>query len=133
MRIVLPITDGQIPNHFGRAARFLLAEIEAGAVVRTSEHENPGHGPGGPPPLFVVGLGPDEVVAWGMPPHARERLEAAGVRVIVGARGDARGALAAHLAGTLRLTDERLDGGGCCHDEEPHEHPQPPRRLLPVQ
>lgn len=114
MRIVLPITDGQIPNHFGRAARFLLAEIEAGAVVRTSEHENPGHGPGGPPPLFVVGLRPDEVVAWGMPPHAR-------------------GALAAHLAGTLRLTDEGLDGGGCCHDEEPHEHPQPPRRLLPVQ
>jgi predicted Fe-Mo cluster-binding NifX family protein len=119
MRVAIPVTDGRIPNHFGHCAAFLIADVEGGTVKAEALVPNPGHGPGGPPPVFVIGQGVAHVLAWGMPPHAQGMLEAAGVKVQLGVTGEPGAALRSFLAGTLRLTDEALDaGGGCgCHGQ----------------
>jgi predicted Fe-Mo cluster-binding NifX family protein len=126
MRVAIPVTNGRIPNHLGHCASFLVCDVEAGVVVKESELPNPGHGPGGPPPMFLVRLGVDQVIAWGIPPHGHGILREHGVKVQLGATGDPRAAVRAFLAGTLELTTDGLDaGGGCEHsalDDHDHDH-----------
>ena len=121
MRIAIPVSDGQIPNHLGHCKTFLFADVEDGKVTNEVELPNPGHGPGGPPPAFVASQGADQVLAWGMPPHAQGLFAQAGIKVLLGATGEPRKALRDFLAGTLTLTREALDaGGGCGHSEHDH-------------
>lgn len=116
-RIAIPVLDGQVSPHIGRSQTFLIADVTDGQVVNTAELPNPGHGPGGPPPLFLAKLGVKRVVAWGIPEHARDMLTHLGVEVTLGARGEAKQVLEAYLNGTLELTTEDLEGGagGCSH------------------
>lgn len=123
MRIAIPVTDGQIPNHLGHCQTFLFVEVENGKVKAEQELPNPGHGPGGPPPLFVASQKVDQVLAWGMPPHAQGMFAEAGIKVQLGATGEARQAVRDFLAGTLKLSTEALDaGGGCGHSGHDHDH-----------
>jgi predicted Fe-Mo cluster-binding NifX family protein len=114
MRVAIPVTAGQIPNHFGHCESFLVAEIAAGAVTAQRLLPNPRHGPGGPPPAFVASQGVTQVLAWGIPPHAAEALRGRGITVLLGVTGDPEAALRAFLSGTLSLTTEGLDAGGGC-------------------
>lgn len=119
MRIAVPVTDGRIAQHPGHCERFLVADVEKGAVVAEQELSNPGHGPGGPPPLFLATRGVSQLLAWGLPEPAREKFQSFGIAVRLGATGDPREALQAHLAGTLSCVTEGLDGGGECGHSEP--------------
>jgi ATP-binding protein involved in chromosome partitioning len=123
MRIAVPVTAGRIPNHLGHCERFLLVDVEGGKVGAQREVDNPGHGPGGPPPAFLVRQRVDQVLAWGMPPHAQGLFAQAGVRVLLGATGDPKEAVRAFLAGTLALTTEALDAGGGCEHGAHDDHP----------
>jgi predicted Fe-Mo cluster-binding NifX family protein len=130
MRIAVPVTAGQIPNHFGHCESFLVAEVAAGTITSQRLLPNPRHGPGGPPPAFVASQGVTQVLAWGIPPHAAEALRGRGIAVQLGVTGAPDAALAAFLAGTLSLTTEGLDAGGGCgghgHDQASgggHHHP----------
>ncbi|HLA76052.1 MAG TPA: NifB/NifX family molybdenum-iron cluster-binding protein [Vicinamibacteria bacterium] len=114
MRIAIPVTAGQIPNHLGHCETFLIADVEDGRITREVELANPGHGPGGPPPVFVAEQGVTHVLAWGMPPHAQGLFTQAGIKIQLGATGPARAALRAYLDSTLRPTNEGLDAGGSC-------------------
>ncbi len=114
MRIAIPVTAGQIPNHLGHCETFLIADVEDGRITREVEMPNPGHGPGGPPPVFVAEQGVTQVLAWGMPPHALGLFAQAGIRVQLGVTGSARAALRSFLDSTLVLTDQDLDAGGSC-------------------
>jgi len=114
MRIAIPVTNGQVANHLGACQKFLIADVEGGQVTGQTEVPNPGHGPGGPPPVFVKNQGVDQVVAWGMPAHAQGMFAQMGVKLILGATGDPHQVLNDFLAGTLKLTTEGLDGGGQC-------------------
>ena len=124
MRIAIPVTKGQIANHLGHCQHFLIADIEGGAVSREQELPSPGHGPGGPAPMFLAGQQVTQVVAWGMPPHAVGIFRQLGIPVQLGATGEPRKALQDFLAGTLQLTSERLDGGGGCNPDhgDGHDH-----------
>lgn len=116
MRIAIPVTNGQVANHLGQCKQFLIVDIEGTNVVQTAELPNPGHGPGGPPPDFLAKLGVNQVIAWGMPPHAASMFQQMGVKVQLGATGEPQQVLSDFLAGTLKLTTEGLDaGGGCNH------------------
>lgn len=120
-RIAIPISDGLVANHLGAAQKFLIADVEDGKVIREEEVANPGHGPGGPPPIFLMNQGVTQVVAWGMPNHARGMFAQGGVKVQLGATGEPRQVLRDFLNGTLKLTTEGLDGGGhCAHDHHHH-------------
>jgi len=116
-RIAIPVLDGQVSPHIGRSQTFFIADVEDGKVVNSAELPNPGHGPGGPPPLFIAKLGVKQVLAWGVPEHARDMFEHLGVKVTLGAKGEPKQVLEAYLNGTLELTREGLDGGpgGCDH------------------
>jgi len=120
MRIAVPVTQGRIPNHLGRCEAFLIADVEGRQVVREQLLPNPGHGPGGPPPAFVAQQGVEQVLAWGMPPHAQGMFAQMGIRVQLGATGEAGQALRGFLAGTLAYTSDGLDAGGSC-GASPHE------------
>ncbi|MEW8977034.1 MAG: NifB/NifX family molybdenum-iron cluster-binding protein [Symbiobacterium sp.] len=116
MRIAIPLAGDQVAPHVGHCPRYLIADVEDGKVARTEEVTNPGHGPGGPPPVFLADQGVDLVLAWGIPEHAREMFRRRGVEFIVGCNGSARQVLQDYLAGTLKLTDEGLFGDGSkCH------------------
>lgn len=116
MRIAIPVLDGQIAPHIGHSKTFLIAEVADGKVVSTTELPNPGHGPGGPPPIFIANQEVDQVLAWGAPEHVREILGRKGVAITLGCKGEPLQVLEAYLNGTLELTDEGLDGGPCnCH------------------
>ncbi|MHB8872050.1 MAG: NifB/NifX family molybdenum-iron cluster-binding protein [Myxococcaceae bacterium] len=123
MRIAIPVTDGQIPNHLGHCKSFLFVEVKDGKIESEQELPNPGHGPGGPPPAFVAGQGVQQVLAWGMPPHAQGMFAEMGIKVQLGATGEARQAVRDFLAGTLKTTDQALDAGGSCgHSGHDHDH-----------
>jgi len=122
MRIAIPLAQGQVAPHVGHCKSYMIANVEDGKVVKKEEVANPGHGPGGPPPVFIANLGVKLVLAWGIPEHAREMFKRGGVDYIVGCNGDADQVLADFLAGTLKLTDEGLEGDGssCGHDHHHH-------------
>jgi predicted Fe-Mo cluster-binding NifX family protein len=128
MRVAIPVTAGQIPNHFGHCESFLIADVAAGAVTSERLLPNPRHGPGGPPPAFVASQGVTQVLAWGIPPHAAEALRGRGIAIQLGVTGDAAAALRAFLGGSLALTTEGLDAGGGCgghghqHGDGHHHH-----------
>ncbi|MGE5675719.1 MAG: NifB/NifX family molybdenum-iron cluster-binding protein [Mycobacterium leprae] len=123
MRIAIPVTSGQVANHLGACQKFLIADVEEQKVVTEAELPNPGHGPGGPPPVFLARLGVNQVVAWGMPAHAQGMFAQMGIKVQLGATGEPRQVLQDFLNGTLKLTTEGLDGGGsCAHDDHDHGH-----------
>ena len=116
MRIAIPLADGNVAPHVGHCRTYLIADVEDGKVVRTQEVATPGHGPGGPPPIFLANQGVNLVLAWGIPQHARGLFRQEGVEFIAGCTGEARQVLQDYLAGTLKLTDEGLEGdGSCCH------------------
>jgi len=114
MRIAIPVSNGSVANHLGMCEKFVIADVEGGKVVSQTEVENPGHGPGGPPPVFVARLRVNQVVAWGMPAHAQGMFAQMGIPVVLGATGDPQKVLNDFLAGTLTLTTEGLDAGGSC-------------------
>ncbi|MFO7274183.1 MAG: NifB/NifX family molybdenum-iron cluster-binding protein [Bacillota bacterium] len=116
MRIAIPLADGHVAPHVGHCKSYLIADVEDGKVVATCEVANPGHGPGGPPPLFLANQGVNLVLAWGIPQHARDMFRRLGLDFVVGCTGEASQVLQDYLAGTLKLTDEGLEGdGSCCH------------------
>ncbi|HYF76567.1 MAG TPA: NifB/NifX family molybdenum-iron cluster-binding protein [Symbiobacteriaceae bacterium] len=114
MRIAIPVENGKVAPHLGHCEKFLVVDVEEGKVTNQAELPNPGHGPGGPPPVFVAKLGVNQVVAWGMPPHAQGMFAQMGINVILGATGDPHQVLNDYLAGNLKLTTEGLDAGGSC-------------------
>jgi predicted Fe-Mo cluster-binding NifX family protein len=122
MRIAIPVTDGRIANHPGHCETFLVCDVKDGQVSSEVELPNPGHGPGGPPPLFLAREHVSALLAWGLPAPARSKFAALGITVHLGATGEPRQALRQHLAGTLVATSEGLDGGGGCGDEHEHGH-----------
>ncbi len=114
-RIAIPVTDGKVANHLGACRTFLITDVDDnGEIKEQMEVPNPGHGPGGPPPVFLANLGVKQVVAWGMPEHARGMFAQLGVKVQLGATGEPQKVLRDFLNGTLELTTEGLDGGGKC-------------------
>lgn len=117
MRIAIPVSEGKVAPHLGHCHTFLIADVENGKVTNQVEVENPGHGPGGPPPVFVAKCGVKQVLAWGMPPHATGMFQQMGIKVQLGCTGDPQKVLEGFLTGSLELTSEGLDAGGSCsHD-----------------
>ena len=130
MRIAVPVTRGEIAQHPGHCEVFLVAEVKDGAIIEERELANPGHGPLGPPPLFLANEGVTRLLAWGLPEHAREKFAMLGIQVQLGATGEPHQTLRAHLAGTLQYVKDGLDGGEAC---EGHEHIlEPPGKVVDV-
>ena len=96
--------DGQVGGGWGRAPRVAVAEVTDGAVVRWTEHDvawDRLHDEGGEGShharivRFLREQGVEVVVTGHMGPPMQHTMGRLGVRVVLGASGDARAAAVA--------------------------------------
>jgi predicted Fe-Mo cluster-binding NifX family protein len=105
MVVCVPVTDdGQVGGGWGRANRVAVAEVAGGRIVswqelevgwdRLHDEETEG-GHHARIARFLAELSVDEVVAGHMGPPMQQMLGRMGLRVRLGASGDARAAVTA--------------------------------------
>jgi predicted Fe-Mo cluster-binding NifX family protein len=99
-----PTLDSPVDLRFGRAAMFLLVDTETGAVAAhdNAQNLNAAQGAGIQSAETVSRLGAEIVLTGHCGPKAFRALQAAGIRVVVGARGTARETVAQFAKGLLK-------------------------------
>ncbi|NMD18288.1 MAG: dinitrogenase iron-molybdenum cofactor, partial [Synergistaceae bacterium] len=88
MKIAIALEDGHVSLHFGHAPVFRVFETDGNKILGHQDHPNPGHAPG-VIPRWLSGMAVDVIIAGGMGPRAEELFKEAGVRPVIGARGEA--------------------------------------------
>jgi predicted Fe-Mo cluster-binding NifX family protein len=99
--------DAQVDPRFGRAAFFIAVDSESGAFQahENSQNLNAAQGAGIQSAETVSRLGAEVVITGHCGPKAFRVLNAAGIKVVVGAEGTVRSALEAFQAGKLTHSD----------------------------
>jgi len=123
MKICIPIIEDKglqspVSAHFGSAPLFALCDTATGDF-RTIDNRNAHHQHGMCQPLAAIGgQGVEAVVVGGIGRGAMMKLQAGGVRVLLGAPTTVAEALAAHEAGTLSEATPDMACAG--HGHGPH-------------
>ena len=112
MKIVIPVTQKNVAEHFGHCENFRIFEEVDGKIKSEQTVANPGHKPGFLP-NYLADLGVNVIIGGGMGGGAVEIFNERGVEVVVGAKGDPKTAVIAYLEGRLKAT------GSICHE---HQH-----------
>ena len=113
--------SGQVHQHFGHTPYFLLVDIIDGKTDSTRVIANPyavQHQPG-EVPAFVKAEGAEVIISGGMGERAMQIFTSQGISVATGAKGTAKDAVAAYLAGDLHGWDA-CDGD--THHHGDHDH-----------
>ncbi len=102
-----PTLDSPVDMRFGRAAMFLLFDTETGTVAAhdNAQNLNAAQGAGIQAAETASRLGAEAVLTGHCGPKAFRALQAAGIRVVLGARGTAREAVEQFTKGLLKPTD----------------------------
>lgn len=103
MKIVVPVADGRLTQHFGHCAGFDSFEVadDGKTVAKKGYIEAPPHEPG-LLPKFLGEMGVTHIVAGGMGSRARDLFTERGITVCVGAPAEASDKIVgSYLAGTL--------------------------------
>ncbi len=119
MRIAIPLSGGQLSQHFGHSEQFLLvdADIQQRRVLHKTVETAPDHAPG-LLPQWLVERGVGIVIASGVGARARELLSASSVQVFTGAlAADPEVLVSELLNGKLEAGGNRCDHSGhsCGH------------------
>ena len=121
MKIATACMGNEISQHFGHCQNFMIFETDGQAVLSEASVPNPGHRPGFLP-NFLGDMGVETVIVGGIGGGAIEIFNERGIKVITGARGDARTAVEKYLAGTLLSTNaqchEHVHAADCGHHQE---------------
>ena len=124
MKIAVTYENGQVFQHFGHTEQFKLYDVENGAVVSSRVVDTNGSGHGALAG-FLREHGVEALICGGIGGGARNALAQAGITLYPGAAGDADGAVAALLAGTLAYDPDTLcdhhghgEGHDCAHHGE---------------
>jgi predicted Fe-Mo cluster-binding NifX family protein len=101
MRIAIPLTDGQLTQHFGHCERFALIDVDpiTRAVKSSTEVDAPEHQPGLLPP-WLKERGVTLIIAGGMGSRARTLFQEVSIEVLTGASA----------AGAATVVSQYLDG-----------------------
>lgn len=85
MRIAIPLSGGQLSQHFGHSKEFLFvdADLEQKRVLCKKVEAAPEHVPG-LLPRWLAEHGVNVVIASGMGAHARDLLAASSMQVLTG-------------------------------------------------
>jgi ATP-binding protein involved in chromosome partitioning len=130
MIIAIPLVGGVLSEHFGHCEEFAFLEIDETAkkVVKESRQVPPEHEPGVLPRWLIANKATVAIVG-GMGMRAREMLEQAGVKVIMGAPSLPPADLARDfLAGRLTDGENTCDHGPdhtCQGHGQDQGHPHP--------
>jgi ATP-binding protein involved in chromosome partitioning len=103
MRIAVPVSGGQLCQHFGHCEMFALLDVdqEAGSIVASEQVTAPDHEPG-LLPRWLAERGVNVILAGGMGGRAQALFAEKGIEVVVGAPSDAPEVVVnAYLSGTL--------------------------------
>jgi predicted Fe-Mo cluster-binding NifX family protein len=119
MRIAIPLSGGQLSQHFGHSEEFLFvdADMKQRKVVGKNIETAPDHAPG-LLPRWLQERGVNVVVAAGLGQRARDLLSASAVDVFTGVSASDPDILVADfLNGRLETGESRCDhsGHGCSH------------------
>ena len=114
-RVAVTYEEGEIFQHFGRAAQFKLYDVEEGCIANSEIVDVHGGGHGALAGVLRA-LQVDALICGGIGGGAQMALAAAGIRLYGGVSGDADSAVAALLEGTLSY-----DPGVHC-DHHGHQH-----------
>lgn len=114
MKIAVAAMGNTVAGHFGHCENFMLFDTAEGEIKSVDSVPNPGHRPGFLP-NFLADKGAEVIIAGGMGGGAVDIFNERGVKVIVGASGDATEAVEAYLNGKLVSTES------ICHSHE-HAH-----------
>lgn len=119
MRIAIPLSEGQLCQHFGHCQEFLFVDAEPAtkSVVERRVERAPEHQPG-LLPVWLKERGVNVVIAGGIGARAVDLLTAASVQVLAGiSASDPEVILSTFLNGKLEtgLTGCDHSGGSCQH------------------
>ena len=105
--------ESEVDPRFGRAQFFIVADSETDEVAAhdNSRNLNAAHGAGTQAAQAVVGLGAEAIVTGNIGPKAYAALEAAGVKVYVGAAGSVAEALQKFRDNQLQCASEATAEG----------------------
>ena len=119
MRIAIPLSGGQLSQHFGHSEQFLFvdADMEQRQVLHKRVETAPDHAPG-LLPAWLAEHRVDIVIAAGLGARARDLLAANSVEVLAGASGAHPEVLVSDLvSGRLETGMNACDHSkhGCSH------------------
>jgi predicted Fe-Mo cluster-binding NifX family protein len=112
----------QVSAHFGHAPLYLLAEVEANGIGAWKIESNPyleRHEPG-QIPAYIHSLGAQVMICGGMGRKAIDFFDQYGIKIGVGAQGEAEASIRAYLSG--KLPQAEACQGGHQHEDHHHEH-----------
>lgn len=111
MRYAVPVTNGNVAQHFGHCTHFALFDVEA-ATGRIVGHEmvvSPGHEPG-VLPAFLAEEGVSVVLASGMGSRAQGLFKQNRIEVAIGVlEEDPEKAVLDHMRGRLATGENLCD------------------------
>ena len=115
MRLAVAYEDGQVFQHFGHTAHFLLCDAENGQLMSREIVATEGSGHGALAD-FLREKGVGAVICGGIGGGARMALARAGILVYGGVQGDADAAVQAWLNNSLAYDPDAR----CAHHDEKH-------------
>lgn len=104
---------GDIFQHFGQTPAFKVYEVEDNKIV-SSEVVDTGDNSHAMLVVFLSELGANALISGGIGMGAKNRLEAAGIRLFGGAKGNADEAAQACIDGTLQYDPLAAEHHGPC-------------------
>lgn len=113
MRIAIPVTDGQVSQHFGHCHQFIFFEVdqEKQVIISRESIAPPPHEPG-VLPAWIAERGADVVIAGGMGQRAQQMLVRSGAEVVAGVPpSDPVSVVEQYLAGTIQPDENPCDHG----------------------
>lgn len=124
VRYAIPLMAGVLSTHFGHCEQFAFVDADpvTKTIVKVEMKEPPAHEPG-VLPRWLISNKTNAAIVGGMGMRARQLLEEAGIRVIMGAPAIAPEKLVQQdLAGTLQDGDNSCNHGPdhTCDGSHPH-------------
>lgn len=114
MRFAIPVSDGNLDQHFGHCKTFALVDVDEAtkSIAAVNSIPAPVHEHGVLPP-WLKERGVTHVIAGGIGGHARSLLEELSINVTSGASsGTPASLVTAYLNGSLETTTQKAC---CCH------------------
>lgn len=115
MKIAIPTRDGRVDDHFGHCDHYTIYTIENNAVTATEILPSPqGCGCKSNIASTLRDMGVEVMLAGNMGEGAKNKLSAAGIRVVRGCSGDVEVLIKTYLMGFV------FDSGITCDHHECH-------------
>lgn len=107
IKFAIPVAGDRLSSHFGHCEQFALIDTEDGTITGKSMHTPPPHEPG-VLPRWLHEKGADIVIAGGMGTRAQQLFMEKGIKVVVGAPGDAPEVLVGQYLADALVTGENI-------------------------